>query len=63
LGNGELCDFWKDMWCSNITLASLFPKLYTLSDNEDIIVCQAGYWNPNEWIWDLNLKKFKGQSD
>ena len=53
LGNGKLCDFW----CSDISLASLFPQLYKLTESKIIVARRAGFWKANRQNWTLNFRR------
>ena len=38
IGNGEKTRFWEDLWLSDSSLASKFPRLYAISNNHNITV-------------------------
>ena len=38
LGNGRASAFWRDLWCSEVTLANLFLELLHLVFNPDVSV-------------------------
>jgi mannosylglycoprotein endo-beta-mannosidase len=59
LGNGMLIRFWKDIWIGEIPLCSLFPRLFSLSEQKEICVGELlkveegrRWWN---FIWRRNL--------
>jgi hypothetical protein len=41
LGNGLTILFWKDRWCSEHTLASLYPTLFLIAQDPDLLVSEA----------------------
>ena len=38
VGKGNDAAFWKDVWCTDIKLAHLFPELFLLTFNLDVYV-------------------------
>ena len=57
VGNGKLCDFWKDKWCSDVSLANLFPRSFDLAENNHIVVSQAGFVVSNGWHWKQKFRR------
>ena len=38
IGNGDKTSFWEDHWTANASLASMFPRLFSISTNKEITV-------------------------
>ena len=45
LGDGMRISFWKDVWCDEEALRSLFPSMFILAVQKDAMV--ADLWNCN----------------
>ena len=43
LGNGRRIRFWKDVWCGEEVLCSLFPSMFSLAVQKDAMV--SDMWN------------------
>ena len=39
--------FWKDSWVGNIMLSNMYPRLYSLSLNQGLMVSEVGKWEEN----------------
>ena len=50
LGNGRRISFWKDVWCGEEALCSLFPSMFFLAVQKDAMV--ADLWN---WVREEGL--------
>jgi len=55
LGNGERTSFWKDVWHDASTLKELFPHLFLLAVDKNVIVAESGCWSGLSWKWNLCL--------
>lgn len=42
VGNGETTLIWEDLWIGNETLASKFPRLYSLSEQKHMKIIDCG---------------------
>ena len=62
LGDGRRLRFWKDIWCSEVALSTVFPTLFNLTTHKDAKVVDVwdysrveGGWSPvflrsfNDW--------------
>ena len=62
VGNGRRVQFWKDAWCGEVALCTLFPSLFALAMHKEASVANAwdcsrdvGRWSPrfirlfNDW--------------
>jgi hypothetical protein len=49
VGNGATTRFWKDVWVSNLSLESLFPRLFGISVQQDAFVSNMGVWENGVW--------------
>ena len=45
LGDGRRISFWKDVWCGEEALCSLFPSMFILAEQKEVMV--ADPWNCN----------------
>jgi hypothetical protein len=44
MGNGRQTNFWSDSWLNAISLKVIFPRLFLLSTQKDLSICQMGDW-------------------
>lgn len=40
--DGTDCEFWNDLWCSHVALASHFHKPIALANNKNMVLISAG---------------------
>jgi len=53
----SFCPFWRDKWCSEISLANLFPNLFDLALDKIITVRQAGGFGAAGWRWRIQFRR------
>lgn len=46
IGNGLSVKFWKDTWFGNCPLMTLFPAIYRVCNQQEILVSQVGQGGP-----------------
>ena len=51
VGSGDKVRFWEDSWAGNISLKTLFPRLYSISLNQGQKVEEVGSWVDSVWEW------------
>jgi hypothetical protein len=56
MGNGEQTSFWKEVWVCNLPLCTRFPRLFSVSQQQEASVAslknQSGGWN---FVWRRRL--------
>ena len=52
-----MCLFWEDKWCSEVALAHVFPKLYSVTENKHSTVFQCGVSINNGWHWRIKFRR------
>ena len=57
LGNGRRISFWKDVWCGEEALRSLFPSLFILAVQKDAMVIDLWDCNKEEGRWSPTFLK------
>jgi hypothetical protein len=53
VGNGGTTRFWKDVWVTNQSLESLFPRLFGISVQQEALVSDMGSWENGVWSWEF----------
>jgi hypothetical protein len=53
LGNGSSTSFWNDIWVGNQTLASIFPGLFAISNQQHLNLSEMGGLEVDGWRWRL----------
>ncbi|XP_057518409.1 uncharacterized protein LOC130799324 [Amaranthus tricolor] len=53
IGKGNSVWFWHDRWCEVGTLKRIFPRLYAISLQKDLLICQMGDWQEGSWAWNF----------
>ena len=57
IGNGQSVSFWHDTWCDGGALKRIFPKLYTISLQKNLLISQMGIWQEESWVWQLSWRR------
>ncbi|XP_068466531.1 uncharacterized mitochondrial protein AtMg00310-like [Phaseolus vulgaris] len=57
VGGGEKVNFWEDVWIDNINLKSLYPRLFSLSLDQGLMVIEVGEWVGAAWRWNLRWRR------
>lgn len=57
LGNGNRISFWGDCWCGNVSFASRFPRLFTLSTRPRGTVAAHRITSGMNTEWDLHFRR------
>ena len=55
--NGNIVRFWYDRWCEIGPLKRVFPRLFTLSLQKNLLISQMGTWNEGAWSWNLRWRR------
>jgi len=45
--------FWEDVWTSDFPLKDRIPRLFSNSVLKNATLGEVGFWNENQWIWNL----------
>jgi hypothetical protein len=53
LGRGNSIKFWKDVWVGDQTLEQRFPRLFSISSQQEEMVMGMGSWINGVWRWRL----------
>jgi hypothetical protein len=53
IGNGGTIRFWKDVWVTNQSLQTTFPRLFSMSTQQDEFISDMGSWRDGVWRWNL----------
>jgi len=59
LGSGDKVKFWEDVWIGNSSLKTLYPRLFSLSLNQDLKVSEVGEWVDAVWRWNLRWSRVR----
>ena len=58
VGMGNSIRFWEDTWVGDNTLASLYPRLYRVSNNANMLIASLIRWNSlDSFSWDLEFRR------
>jgi len=56
-GIGNKINFWDDLWLGEIPLKDKYLRLYTNSILKKAKLGDAGYWNGENWVWNLQWRR------
>jgi len=59
--SGNSVRFWEDSWIVDNKLKDIYPRLFSLSVNQGMIVGQFGFWDDYGWHWNLNWRRGRFQ--
>lgn len=51
VGKGDRVQFWDDVWCGEVPLSVIFPKLHNISRNQGVSVSEM--WLAGGWRWEF----------
>ncbi len=51
VGKGDHVQFWDDVWCGEVPLSVIFPKLHNISRNQGVSVSEM--WLAGGWRWEF----------
>ncbi|XP_020211099.1 uncharacterized protein LOC109795944 [Cajanus cajan] len=57
IGSGARARFWLDNWTGPICLASVFPRLFTISEQQNHFIQDMGSWTDSSWVWQLQWRR------
>lgn len=57
IGEGNQAKFWLDSWLGEETLASKFPRLFIISNQQNELLGNVGQWKEGEWEWTLSWRQ------
>ena len=58
VGCGDQTKFWEDKWvCGEMSLAEKFPRLYSISLQQQSFIQQMGSLKDNGWEWNFTLRR------
>ena len=57
VGNGESILFWHDKWSYTGILKHTFPRLFTISTQQNCQISQMGEWVGRSWVWRLHWRR------
>lgn len=57
IGNGKEVAFWNENWVDRGELSSLFPRLFTLSNQKDATISEMRIWEDGRWRWKFEWQR------
>ncbi|GAU29496.1 hypothetical protein TSUD_360410 [Trifolium subterraneum] len=57
VGNGNSTSFWSTIWIGDDPLSVVFPRLFSLSNNNDRMVKDFGEYREGRWIWSFSWRR------
>ena len=57
VGNENSVRFRHDRWCEAGILKSLFPRLFALSLQKNLLISQMGEWIEDSWAWNIRWRR------
>ncbi|KAK2401932.1 hypothetical protein QL285_051491 [Trifolium repens] len=57
VGNGRSTKFWTNIWVGDQPLCVKFPRLFSISMQQDEVVGNTGSWGENQWRWNLQWRR------
>ena len=59
IGRGDKVRFWEDVWVGNNNLKTLFPRIFSLSLNQEQRVEEVGEWLESVWRWNISWRRIR----
>ncbi|XP_072056371.1 uncharacterized protein [Arachis hypogaea] len=57
VGNGRKTRFWEDNWVQGGSLRVHFPRLFSVSSQQNFVIGDCGFWDGLEWIWNFQWRR------
>nr|XP_025628637.1 uncharacterized protein LOC112721825 [Arachis hypogaea] len=57
VGNGSRTLFWVDNWVQGGLLKVIFPRLFSMSNQQGSVIGDCGFWDGLEWIWNFQWRR------
>ncbi|XP_057761120.1 uncharacterized protein LOC130981553 [Arachis stenosperma] len=57
VGNGRSTLFWEDTWLQGGPLKVSLPRLYLVSNQQETVIGDCGFWDGFEWIWNFQWRR------
>lgn len=57
IGNGSKVRFWKDKWCGEVELWRLFPDLFSVAAEQDVLVSEVLKVEHGNVVWSPNFRR------
>nr|XP_025670460.1 uncharacterized protein LOC112770292 [Arachis hypogaea] len=57
VGNGRKTWFWEDNWVQGGPLKVNFPRLFSISSQQEFVIGDCGFWDGLEWIWNFQWRR------
>lgn len=57
VGDGSSTLFWYDKWCAEGPLKDTFPRLFSISEQKEDLICNMGLWDDLVWTWNLRWRR------
>ncbi|QHO17517.1 Putative ribonuclease H protein [Arachis hypogaea] len=57
IGNGMQTRFWEDNWIQGGVLKGSYPRLYSISSQQGLLIGDCGFWDGLDWIWNFQWRR------
>ncbi|XP_015954715.1 uncharacterized protein LOC107479077 [Arachis duranensis] len=57
VGNGSRTLFWVDNWVQGGPPKVIFPRLFSISNQQGSMIGDCGFWDGLEWIWNFQWRR------
>lgn len=57
MGERTRIKFWEGKWLPTCTFMSLFPRLYSLSIQQNFTISDVGGWDGEAWAWNFQWRR------
>ncbi|XP_057440409.1 uncharacterized mitochondrial protein AtMg00310-like [Lotus japonicus] len=57
LGSGKHIRFWLDPWEESVPLRIMFPRLFAIASNRNVVIRDIGSFIGRKWLWAVEFKR------
>ncbi|KAG2688943.1 hypothetical protein I3760_09G116800 [Carya illinoinensis] len=57
VGTGSRIKFWRDVWCASRALKDLYPSLFQLARDKDVLVEEVMELEGGQFLWNINFSR------
>lgn len=57
VGKGDTLKFWTDIWFGDISLATQFPRLFSVALYKEASIMEMRFWDGSNWQWYIRWRR------
>lgn len=54
---GDRVLFWRDRWCGEVTLEEMFPLIFRIAIDPEVMMASYGFGQGQVIVWNIQLRR------